>query len=572
MSGRVAAAIVAAVVCWFASFPSWSQEACPRNPGGLAVGASVTCSCSPDAMKSGAVFGSARYTSDSALCRAAQHAGAIKDSGGVVTVHVAEGCPKFAGSSANGINSSNWGSATPKTFAFAKPAPECGLASVADALKPGTAAPPAAAPVAAGGAPKPMGNVADACPANVAALIPGTAHTCTCSSSQTSGMGFLYGTARYTPDSSVCRAAVHAGAVPAAGGPIVFYVVDGCPNSTGSDSNNLRSASWSGPAAKTLVFAHPTPACGLTSVAAAPKPTTLAAAPTPTPVAAPGGALKDCPRTMNTAGLTPGQSLACGCTPESMTLGGSVYGTDRYSGDSLTCVAARHAGKVTDKGGAVTVQVADGCAKFDGTERNGVTSRSWSSATPQTIAFTSPVPPCPAAPAAAPQPVATPAPSGPPPGSPMAAWIKRAQNYGTALPEPLPGWTAQPIQADASNSAMTGRYVSAFRQYRLNKHPVHLDAVSISIMNNPDGSARYPIEYWNDPAKAAAEGYKKIKVAGRDAMEFTKEGRDITDLFFLMSNNLFVTISWQEAHLPRARMEEYLKVLDFAKIEKLVSK
>jgi hypothetical protein len=571
MSGHIAAAILAASACFLASFPSWSQDACPRNPGALAVGASVTCTCSPDAMKTGAVFGSARYTADSSLCRAAQHAGAIKDSGGTVTAHVAEGCPKFAGSSANGINSSNWGSATPKTFAFAKPAPECGLASVADALKPGAAAPSPAAPAAAGAAPKPAGDVADACPANIAAINPGTARTCTCSSSQTSGMGFLYGTARYTPDSSLCRAAVHAGAVPAAGGPIVFYVVDGCPSSTGSDSNNLKSASWGGPVAKTLVFAHPTPACGLTSVAAAPKPTILAAA--PAPAAPPASLIKDCPRTMNTAGLTPGQSLSCGCTPDSLKFGGSVYGTDRYSGDSLTCVAARHAGKVTDTGGAVTVHLAEGCARFDGTERNGVTSRSWSSATPQTFAFTAPVPPCVAAPAAAPKPVGTPAaPAGPPPGSPMAGWMKRAQDYGTALPEPLAGWTALPIQTEASDSAMTGRVVSAFRQYRLGKHPAHLDAVSISIANNPDGSARYPIEFWNDPAKAAAEGYKKIKVAGRDAMEFTKKGGDTTDLFFLMPNNLFVTISWQEAHLPRARMEEYLKVLDFAKIEKLVSK
>lgn len=150
--------------------------------------------------------------------------------------------------------------------------------------------------------------------------------------------------------------------------------------------------------------------------------------------------------------------------------------------------------------------------------------------------------------------------------------MKRAQDYGTALPEPLPGWTALPVKADASDSAMNGRYVSAFRQYRLGQHPTYLDSVSISIDNNPDGSARYPIEFWNDPAKAAAEGYKKVKVAGRDAMEFTAKGGDITSLFFLMSNNLFVTISWQEAHLPRARMEEYLKVLDFAKIEKLVSK
>ncbi|MGE0420946.1 MAG: LCCL domain-containing protein [Reyranellaceae bacterium] len=570
MIGRIAAALLAATLGCAGATSSWAQEACPRNPGALAVGASVTCSCSPDALKSGAVFGSARYTSDSSLCRAAQHAGAIKDTGGTVTVHVAEGCPKYLGSSANGINTSNWGSATAKTFAFAKPVPACGLANVAEALKPGSATAPVAPPAAAGPAPKPAGNVADVCPANIAAINPGAARTCTCTADKISGMGWVYGTARYTPDSSICRAAAHAGAVPASGGPIVFYVAEGCPSSTGSESNNIKSASWSGPAAKTLVFAHPAPACGLASVAAGPKPTTVAA----TPGAAPTAPLpKDCPRSINVAGMSPGQSMTCGCTPDAMKFGGSVYGTDRYTSDSLTCVAARHAGKVTDKGGAVTVHVAASCAKFEGTERNGVSTRSWNSAVPQTFAFAAPVPPCVVAPVTAPpKPVAAPAPSAPPPGSPMAGWMARAESYAAALPEPLPGWTALKAVADASNSAMAGRYVSGFRQYRLGKHPAHLDSLSIGIANNPDGSARYPIEFWNDPAKATAEGYKKVRVAGRDAMEFTKKGGDTTDLFFLMPNNLFVTVSWQEAHLPRARMEEYLKVLDFAKIEKLASK
>src|SRR5689334_6606692 len=79
------------------------QEACPRNPGALDVGGSLTCRCAPDQMEIGGVYGSARYSSDSSLCKAARHAGAIPDGGGVVTVHAAEGCPKFVGSTANGI-------------------------------------------------------------------------------------------------------------------------------------------------------------------------------------------------------------------------------------------------------------------------------------------------------------------------------------------------------------------------------------------------------------------------------------------------------------------------------------
>ncbi|MBX3501281.1 MAG: hypothetical protein KF889_17720 [Alphaproteobacteria bacterium] len=114
------------------------------------------------------------------------------------------------------------------------------------------------------------------------------------------------------------------------------------------------------------------------------------------------------------------------------------------------------------------------------------------------------------------------------------------------------------------------RIVGAYRHYRLGKHPARLDSVMIAINNNPDGSARYPIDLWKDDAKRTARGWSKTKVAGRDAME-GKSGAT-TELYFLMPNNLFVKLSWQEAHLPRARMEEYLKAIDFAKIEKLASK
>ncbi len=284
--------------------PAWAQSDCPRSAATVGKDASLTCRCSPESLKAGAVFGSARYTDDSSVCRAALHAGAVKETGGTITVHGADGCPTFVGSSANEMRSNNWGQATAKTFAFAKPAPACGLATVADALKPGSsaAAAPTQAAAPAGAAPKPTGNPADACPANAMALAPGTAQTCTCAADKIGGMGFLYGTARYTPDSSICRAAAHAGAVAVAGGPIVFHVVEGCPASTGSDSNGIKSAAWGSPAPKTVVFAHPAPACGLASVAAAPKPIVAAGAP-----AAPPANVADCPRSMNAGNVkTPG--------------------------------------------------------------------------------------------------------------------------------------------------------------------------------------------------------------------------------------------------------------------------
>jgi hypothetical protein len=218
---------------------------------------------------------------------------------------------------------------------------------------------------------------------------------------------------------------------------------------------------------------------------------------------------------------------------------------------------------IPDGGGTVTVHAAEGCPSFVGSSANGITTNNWSSAVAKTFAFVSPAPPCPSV-------AAAPAPSGPAPGSPMAAWKARAEAYAAALPEALPGWKANDRQTVVQNSAMAGREVTGYRIYRLGQNPANLDSVNIAIANNPDGSARYPIENWRDEAKRTAAKMTMTKVAGRDAME-GKSG-DITTIWFLMSNNLFVGVSWQEAHVKREQVDAYIKAIDFAKIEKLVSK
>ena len=400
----------------------------------------------------------------------------------------------------------------------------------------------------------------EACPSSLGALDVGGTLTCRCTADQIAGGG-VYGSARYSSDSSLCKAARHAGAIPDGGGVVTVHAAEGCPKSVGSTANGITTSSWSSAVPKTFAFAKPAPACGLATVAATPAAPATASQPA-TPAAAPALA-KDCPRTMNAAGMSPGQSVTCTCTAEATQVSGSIYGTDLYSSDSLTCVAARHAGKVDAKGGSVSVYVAEGCARFEGTERNGVTTRTWSSTVPQTFAFVLPVPACPAAPKSAP-------PSGPAPGPPMAAWQARATAYAAALPEALPGWKANDRETVVQNSSVSGREVTGYRLYRLGQNPANLDAINIYISNNPDGSARYPIENWRDEAQRTAANMKMVKSGGRDAME-GKSG-DITTIWFLMSNNLFVGLSWQETHVKRDQVDAYIKAIDFARIEKLASK
>jgi hypothetical protein len=67
------------------------------------------CSCSAEAAGSGTVWGTDLYTDDSALCRAAVHAGAITAAGGTVSVLRTEGRPLYVGTTRNGVESNDYG-------------------------------------------------------------------------------------------------------------------------------------------------------------------------------------------------------------------------------------------------------------------------------------------------------------------------------------------------------------------------------------------------------------------------------------------------------------------------------
>ncbi|HVM58975.1 MAG TPA: LCCL domain-containing protein, partial [Candidatus Paceibacterota bacterium] len=71
-----------------------------------------------------------------------------------------------------------------------------------------------------------------------------------------------------------------------------------------------------------------------------------------------------------------GQKFSYFCAPGAST-GASVWGTSAYTDDSSICMAAVHAGVITDAGGPVTITIAGKRTSFVGSTRNGVTSASW---------------------------------------------------------------------------------------------------------------------------------------------------------------------------------------------------
>ncbi len=214
-----------------------AQGACPHNmknrnsagPGGV-----LSCFCPGNAR--GSVWGSGRYTTDSSVCRAARHAGAIGPGGGMVRISMLGGCPSFVGTTRNGVRTGRWGS-YPRTYYFrlGGPAPSCYQQAS-------------------------MGQV-NPCPRTMSAyrrMAPGQRLRCSCSPGQYRGS--IWGSGRYTTDSSTCRAAVHYGAIRGSGGVVTVWTYPGCRRFFGSTRNGIRTGNW-GAYNRTFTFSNPGPRC-----------------------------------------------------------------------------------------------------------------------------------------------------------------------------------------------------------------------------------------------------------------------------------------------------------------------
>ena len=274
----------------------------------------LSCSCDADALK-GSVWGSGVYTSDSAICAAALHAGAVTEEGGEVKVAPAEGCGAYLGSAANGVSSNSWG---PWNASFYFP-----------------------------GHSETEGKCDNTCPRaykSVQGLDENSEMVCKCAGGHS---GSVWGDGIYTHDSDICSAAQHAGAIPAEGGEVTVKAAAGCKNYAAAEKNGISSRSW-GEFGGSFYFAgHGDGECG-----------------------------NFCPDRFNgIKDLKEDTEITCECAANPT---GSLYGTNIYTIDSSICAAAAHAGVIkAEEGGEVTAKAAPGCEKYEGTEANGQKSASW---------------------------------------------------------------------------------------------------------------------------------------------------------------------------------------------------
>ena len=174
-------------------------DICPADYGSFPEDAPpLTCGCSADAVKAGNVNGANPYFYQSSLCRAAMHAGAVGADGGEIVV-TPEKAAFFPAVSRNGVEAGSYGEGMGFRIATAAG---------------GTPAPASAAATSSG-------MTLDICPTDYGSF-PEDAPplTCGCSADAVKA-GNVNGANPYFYQSSLCRAALHAGAVGADGGEIV---------------------------------------------------------------------------------------------------------------------------------------------------------------------------------------------------------------------------------------------------------------------------------------------------------------------------------------------------------------
>ncbi|MGW6981903.1 LCCL domain-containing protein [Streptomyces sp. NPDC054932] len=173
----------------------------------------------------------------------------------------------------------------------------------------------------------------------------------------------LYGTDIYTDDSSICYAAVHAGAITSTeGGKVTITLREGRTGYIGSARNGAVSQDWKDHWNWSFEVQtnNPKPQSNIPVIS--------------------------WPQTASDYSDQIGKRFTFKCPGAGEAA--SVWGTNKYTDDSSICTAGVHAGKISFKeGGTVTIVITAGDSVFQGTSRNGVTSSGWSQ-WPRSFEFT----------------------------------------------------------------------------------------------------------------------------------------------------------------------------------------
>lgn len=201
---------------------------CPTQYNAILERTAGVCRCDR-VSGSGSVWGTYMYTSDSNICHAAVHSGAISREGGVVKVSLELGLLRYDGSTQNGITTQDWGN-WDASFQVERASPPYPLVRPLALVMPPTFLPPA--------------DAIPQCPPRLQGNESRLAQPCRCPDG---GRTYetVWGSGPYTSDSAICRAALHAGMITAAGGLVHVVAEPGLERYSGSTRNEVTTQGWS---------------------------------------------------------------------------------------------------------------------------------------------------------------------------------------------------------------------------------------------------------------------------------------------------------------------------------------
>ncbi|MEE6524621.1 hypothetical protein FKM82_024190, partial [Ascaphus truei] len=278
------------------------------------------------------VWGTDIYRDDSSICQAAIHAGMLTKSGGRVIVEKKPGQSSYGESRKNGIKTSPYG---------------------ADSISFVVRLPPTLPPTSP---PAPTYSLpAVPAPCSMAAnQLAETITEVTCPVGCLNEKGNVWGSDVYTDDSSICRAAIHAGRLTNEGGKVIVEKTPGQSSYEEITKNGIKSTKY-GAWSRSFVF----PSSSVTPPDTRPPETPSK---TPAVTSQCSSAAKQLTQVV-TEVICP-----AGCHTEPWT----VWGTDIYRDDSSICQAAIHAGMLTKSGGRVIVEKKPGQSSYGESRKNGI--------------------------------------------------------------------------------------------------------------------------------------------------------------------------------------------------------
>jgi hypothetical protein len=241
------------------------------------------------------------------------------------------------------------------------PVPDMPQINVAIPVGSGTAA--AAIPVGSGAAPPPAaryaGPIEAGCSFDARQIKgqTGEVFQVSCPEGCVNRGSWIRGTDVYTADSGICRAGVHAGAIPPTGGMVTVRLEPGRPAYRGSTRHLIESTDCG---TYELSFAVIVPA----GQQVAPSPSRDA-----DQIIEAG-----CSFTARDIHAEVGTTHVVSCPEGCADQGSWLRGTDVYTGDSGICRAAIHSGLIPKTGGTVAVILDRGHPAYRGSVRNGIHS------------------------------------------------------------------------------------------------------------------------------------------------------------------------------------------------------